>query len=517
MWLLLVLTAFFAIVSIGMRSYLVMHLPLGPWIGPIFEAVFLILLVPIISKKWFQDHAIITLAAASIGGMIGLSLGMTLPSFYFLYRTDFLAWLAQPLWFMSTISLFVFCAGLLSFLIAYVIKDHLILDAKLPFPMSKLIYDMISVGYYTHMHKLIWIGIAISSLWNGLIFFIKTSLIFNSISLMYLYMIPTIVSIGFFVGHITTISLFIGLIYRILGLEFLHKYYFVHIHTKEFLVMFCLGMLFVHIAYSVILVVFQKMWKDSKRAKIATMARWKAFLHNKLFLTKIVASFFVCGAILYCFGVSLNIQCFVFPVLILVGFNVARIVGEMGILDIDSFVWCVLLPLIYIFTAISLKNLALLALFICLCLGIVVNLVFSYKLAFLANISYQRILNYQIFGFFIAVFSSGIFMWYQAQYFDEQSLQIFALNAQTLNNLMQLGTFNYQVFMCGIIAGLLVIFVKQPLLVVVGAMLMSPFVLMCLLVSGMLAYFVVHKEKLFPLWLGVYAAHAAWMMIWAVL
>jgi hypothetical protein len=139
--LLVFLSIFFSIVSTAMMSYLAMSTQLGPWVAPVFVVVCMVLAMPLTSKDWFKKYVIVTIAAGSIGGMVGTCLGLTWPAFYFLHERVFELSMKSPLTFASNVSMFVFCAGLPAFVAAYFFKDYLIVHRKLPFPMSKLIHD----------------------------------------------------------------------------------------------------------------------------------------------------------------------------------------------------------------------------------------------------------------------------------------------------------------------------------------------------------------------------------------
>lgn len=511
MWLLLCLTILFAGFSQAMMSFLVMHWSMGPWFGPIFVVVCMALVIPFISRKWFQEHAMVTIATGSIGGMVGLCLGMTIPAFYFLHKGEFLTWIMTPVWFAGVISLLVFCAGLLAFFITYLIKDHFIGDDQLPFPVAKLVYDIVSLEQYAPEHQLMWIGVGISTLWNSILFAFRFAL---QAFIMNLQIIPLLFSVGFMAGHLVTIPAIIGIINRLIALDILHAYFFEEIPSKEFLVMFCLGMLVVQILYSFFLFISWFLHRNDDVGTMRVLIRLKDRLLDNFFGGVVIV---LLSSILLCaLGVHVYELLFVFPVLILIALNVARIVGVIGIIDINGFVWCVLLPLLYC-SDISSLNVLLVATFVTLCLGMVIDLIFSYKLTRLAQISYSYVLRYQMIAFFVVVITSGIVMWYYAQAFTEQSLSLVASDAQDLDSLINFGVFNYKIFMSGMLSGLLVLFSRQSLLGVVGLTLMIPYHSMWLIIAGAISFLVVDRRKLYPLWFGVYAAHAFWMIVWAIL
>lgn len=511
MWLLLLLTTLFAGFSQAMMSYLVMHWSLGPWVGPIFVIVCMALAIPFVSREWFKDHAIVTIAAGSIGGMIGMSLAMTIPSFYFLYKAEFLTWLSNPVLFSGAISLLVFSAGSFAFLIMYLIKDHLVNRKSLSFPIAKLVYDIVSLDRYAPEHRLMWIGVSISTIWNCLLFAARFAL---QIFILKLQELPLLISIGFIAGHLITIPAIIGLMNRLFVISFLKTYFFVEIPEKEVLIMFCLGILTVQIFNAFFQFVLSLVYRGSDADMEQILSYLKVRLMDKFATVLIII--LVNGLIFYLLGLSIFQLAFLFMIVFLIGLNVAKIVGQIGIIGFDGFVWCILLPLLY-GTMISEINLLLVATFATVCLGMVIDLIFSYKLTQLSGVSDQRILKYQLIGFFVAAITSGAVMWYYAQSFDEQSLYLFAGDAQDLDALINYGLFNYKIFIFGILSGLVILFARQSLLSVVGMILMNPHVTIWLIITGSASFLVKDRQKLYPLWFGVYAMDTVLMILWAFL
>lgn len=508
MWLLLFLTTIFTLISQIMMSYLVLHSSIGPWVGPLLVVVCMTLLMPFISKKWFSDHAIITIAASSVGGMIGLCLGKTLPAFYFLQKTEFLMWLKNPVLFSAVISFFVLSAGGLGFLIVYLIKDHFINEERLLFPMSNLVHDIVSVEKYSDLHRFMWMGIAISSFWNGIIF-ITRSIVHGLLA--QIQMIPMLISIGFVAGHEITVPIVIGFLNRLLAIDLVHMYYFKYVQTTEFLIMFCLGMLSVTFVKTII-----QLLMNYGLIQLFDITAIKSRMLSPLFMIIGSVVTVMSGVLLYMCGVSGVQASIVFCIAIPIGINVAKVVGEIGIIDIDGFVWCILLPFLYGST-VSSMHLLVIIVFVTIFLGVIVDLIFSYKLTTLSSMPYPYVLRYQTVAFFIAIVTSGFMMWLYAQNFNEDSLQLFAFDAQTFEEIINFGKINYGVLSCGILSGLIVSFTNVPILAVVGATLMSPSTSVWLVLAGATSYIVSDHKKLYPLWFGIYAAGAVWMVILAIL
>lgn len=501
------LSIFFSFFSLCMMSYLAMNTLLGPWVAPVFVVVCMVIMISIIAKRWFQEHAVITIAAGSIGGMIGTCLGLTLPSFYLLFKDEFNIKLASPVLFSAGITLLVLSAGALAFLTVYFIKDHVIIERKFPFPMSQLVYDMVFMNSQKKSYWLLWLGIILSSVWNGVAMVGRTALQLYSAQL---NLIPMMISIGFVAGSKISVPLLIGLATRTGALEVVHDRFFSSMIPTEFLVMFCFGMLLPLILGAVVSV-----FSFHGMKKIIASRKLQLKLQSMHFIILACVVLVFSSLFLKIAEVSWQGQLYALPVLLVVCFYVAGIVGEIGVIEFDNFVWFVILPLVY-FASMSAQGILEIAMFSTLCIGIVVDLLFSYKLAQLANVSHQKILKYQLVGFFVAALCSGVVMLWYFKSFDLGKLQLFNPKAYELDDMINFGVYNYRVVLCGFLWGLVIRFMSKELLAVIGATLMAPSVSIWLIVASALSSLVYQREKLYPLWFGVYAAHSLWMTIRAI-
>lgn len=504
----LFVTMFFSMLSVGMMSYLAMNTLLGPWIAPLFVVVCMVLAIPFVSKRWFDDHAILSIAAGSIGGMVGTALGVTVPAFYFLHKEQFLALFDHPIFFALLISGFVFCAGTLAFSIAYYVKDHFIVEEKLPFPTSQLVYDVLSVEHYPQNSWLMLIGIGWASVWNIVTLFARAGLQAYTAQV---HMIPIILSIGFVAGHLIAVPICIGLLTRLSAVSFLQERYFSVIPQQEFLVTFCVGIILVLVSHG--------LWDALQKENVAKMKssrKLRLGLHNRNFLLQLGCALFVNVCLLSFCGVNLIAQCCAIPLIIIIGLNLARIVGETGMVTPDSFAWFVILPLVYSQIGVTSLSILMLATVATICFGMIVDLLFSYKLAQLADIPYHLILKYQQIGFIVAALCSGLIMWWYIHLFGLGSVELIAGKAQGLDKFITSGVYNYHIILCGFVWGLVIRMLCKELLVVIGAILMAPSITFWLLIAGALSYVVHKREKWFPLCFGVYAAHSLWILIRAV-
>lgn len=512
--LLVFLSIFFSVLSTAMMSYLAMSTQLGPWVAPIFVVVCMVLAMPLTSKNWFKKYVIVTIAAGSIGGMVGTCLGLTWPAFYFLHERAFELSIKSPLVFASSISLFIFCAGLPAFLTAYFFKNYLIVRRKLPFPMSKLIHDIVYIEDARSSQIMMAQGLLASSAWNVLLF---AQRVFLQQYLLSLHMIPMLISIGFVAGRFSTVSLLIGMVSRRLSL-YARNQYFISSPDKEFIVTFCSGV-FLALIISQVVSYFMKNKGNEYQAFtlsgfVSTVMR---LCNSKYSFFMLVGCLVVPMMFLKAWSVSWMAQAYLFLVLLLISYYVCVIVAKIGVIDLSVFVWLILLPLSYLYSGNQLTSVVCVSVFSMLCIGLVVDLLFSYKLAELSNISYERILRYQILGFAVAMMSSGFIVWWYLHNFTLGSFDLLAQSAQEFNVMIQFGTYDHSVVIVGFVFGLIIRLIVPEPLVVVGAMLMPTSVTFWLVFAGAFSYFIKNSQRFYPFWFGVYASHALWMMILALI
>ena len=512
--LLVVLSVFFSVLSAMMMSYLAMSTQLGPWVAPVFVVVCMVLAMPLTSKNWFKKYVIVTIAAGSMGGMVGMCLGLTWPAFYFLNQHSFNQSMKSPVLFASGVSMFVLCAGMLAFLATYFFKDYLIAQRHLPFPMSKLIHDVVYINDARASQFMMVQGIVASSAWN---MFLWAQRVLLSPYLLMMHMIPMLFSIGFVAGRLSSVSLLIGMLVRKFALYGIRNQYFLASSDKEFVVTFCSGMFLALISAQAFLYFVYNKGRVYQAFTLSnffeSVARLFRVSHIRFLL---VAAMVLPMVFLHTWHISWLAQGYLFLALLLVSYYVSVIVAKVGVIDLSVFVWVILLPLAYLASGNQLTGVIVVAVFSMLFVGLVVDLLFSYKLAELSRIAYKRILGYQMLGFFVAVTSSGFVIWWYAHNFQLGSVGLLAQSAQEFNVMIQFGTYDHRIVLLGFVFGLIMrLFVPEPL-VVVGSILMETGVTIWLVLAGAISYMVKKRERFYPFWFGVYSSHALWMMIWAL-
>ncbi len=500
--LMIFLAMFFSVFSTGMMGYLAMSTQLGPWVAPIFSVVLMTLIIPFFNAQWIKKHAIIIISSGSVGGMIGICLGFSLPSFYFMHRSLFEYWVAHTSHFFMIVAAFVLVSASYAFLITYILKDYFLVQTHPDFPMSKLIYDVIYIDKNKNARLMMFVGLLLSGLWNSLTFVSAFSL--SSYS-SFIHMIPLLSSVGFITGLHSAVPILIGLIIRVIILRAVHIYIPSNLTDHAFLITFCSGMLFSwFLAY--FYEFLNKKPLNTHRSFLLKMSSQKWFVLWCLVTVAIVLAFFAY------WDMNVLMMFLMFALLILLARYMIDIISVFGIIEIDTYVWFLLLMAIYFISATSLSIVAL-SLFSMISLGLVVNFMFSYKLADLSGIDYKVIVKYQLIAVISSACVAGFWFWYLNNIFGFGSFDLIANKAHELDAIVRYGKYNYKIFLAGF--GLTVFLRRftENVLTITGGVLMTPFVSATLIASGAVAHLIKDRQRLYPVCFGVYAGHMLWMVL----
>jgi hypothetical protein len=496
---------FFSVFSTGMMGYLAMSTQLGPWVAPIFSVVVMTLIIPFFNAQWIKKHAIIIITSGSVGGMIGICLGFSLPSFYFMHRSLFEYWVEHTNHFFMIVGAFVLVSASYAFLIAYVLRDYFLVKTHPDFPMSKLIYDVIYIDKNKNARLMMLLGLFGSGLWNALAFVPAFSL--SSYS-SFIHMTPLLSSVGFITALNSAVSILIGLIIRVIILRAVHIYIPSNLTDYAFLITFCSGMLFSwFVAY------FYDFLKEkplsAHKSFLFKMSSQKWFVFWCLGTAAIVLAFFAY------WNMNVFMMFLMFALLMLLARYMVDIISVFGIIEIDTYVWFLLLMAIYFIPATSLSIVAL-SIFSMICLGLVVNFMFSYKLADFSGIDYKVIIKYQLIAVISSACVAGFWFWYLNHVFGFGSFDLIANKTHELDAIIKYGKYNYKIFLAGF--GLTVFLRRftEHVLTITGGVLMSPYVSTALIASGAVAHLIKDRQRLYPVCFGVYAGHMLWMVLSAL-
>ena len=108
------------------------------------------------------------------------------------------------------------------------------------------------------------------------------------------------------------------------------------------------------------------------------------------------------------------------------------------------------------------------------------------------------------------------FLWF-GKLWGLGSFSFIAPKAHELDSVIRFGFYDLKVLLAGIGCGMAVLMITSELLVVIGAVLMAPFMSSALVIAGVGAQLVTKRERWYPMWFGVYAGHMLWLIVQAIL
>lgn len=507
--LMMAMSIFFSVMSTGMMSYLAMNTQLGPWVAPVFVVVCMVFVIPFIKSKWFYEHAVVAIASGSVGGMIGICLGLSFPSFYFLHKNLFESWLAEPIKLCAVIFCFVMSASLYALFLGYFLRHYFLHQPRAKFPMSQLVYDVIFVDKQEKSHHRMVAGVGVATFWNMLMLFGRSSL---AVYAPQLHMLPLLLSVGFVAGMVIALPVFVGFCIRLIVLDGVRTFTGSILSANSFLITFGTGMLLVALVRMIILAWQNRKSEEVRERNLYWRKKIKDYDVVKWYALIIVFIF----ALIHFFGGSLLVSLYTLIAIAWLSKYMVQIISRVGIIEIDSYAWFVILPLVYMIAPTSDVVIAI-AVFATLCLGLIIDFMFSYKLADLANVSYHKIVRYQLIASFCASISAGLFFIWFCKTWGLASFAFIAPKAHELDSVINFGYFDFKVLIAGILCGSAVLMITAELLTVIGAVLMTPFMSLTLVVAGVGAYLVKKRERWYPVWFGVYAGHMLWLIVQAFL
>ena len=207
--------------------------------------------------------------ASSVGGVIAMGIGFTLPMLYFLDPTQFNDWLATPAYFCAIIASACLTAGGLGICLARSYAHKLIEQEKLAFPVSGLIYKTITSQSQTKQAKSMFTGffsaVTLTVLRDGVLWFpgiikrtwyVVPSMFGKDLAFS---IWPMVWSMGFIAGMGIVFRLLIGFLSRYFVLYPLnyHSQYlpfaaFAPLQDCRFAMAFCSGFVLTGIVFAVL-------------------------------------------------------------------------------------------------------------------------------------------------------------------------------------------------------------------------------------------------------------------------
>lgn len=493
-----------SVFSMVMMGYLAMTTDLGPWIAPIFTVVVMIFMRSLFKEEKISKNMIAVITSSSLSGMIGMCLGLSLPSFFFIKQKTFKVLLKNPWEFSVVVGLFVIAASLYAFLLGYILHHYFLVESNRKFPMSRLVYDVLYNEKPSRVRFFTLVGVVVSFVINQMI---KLSSFLSFGKLVHFNMYPLLASIGFITGERVAVPALIGLVTRVITFRLIHIYIPSQMTDRSLVITFCIGMILAWFLLNMNTLFLKKTdgyWKTHNFLLRTFKQRW--------FLLWLLVVVIVNALLLSYWELSVFFVLPILMMLMLLALYSIDILSVLGVVDIATYILFVIFGMIY-FIPTSFMTMIAVSVMATLCLGIVVDLMFSYKLAALARVDYKFVTKYQLIGVATSVICSGIFFWLMSSVFSLQPYSELAHKTYQIEEIFKFSEYNPHILLLGVMYGFILKYLRGDLLAIVGGVLIQPEVSAILVVSGAFANMIKNREKIYPVFLGIYAGHMLWLLL----
>lgn len=543
----------FSILSAAIISYISMATMVGPWIAPTLVLISGFLLKfrkKKVEKGYLEQELGIIQSIGSAGGAIGMALGFSLPTLYFLDSKQFSLLLASPIDFSILIGALCISAGGLGIWFAKILRKKIINDNSFPFPVSNLIYNAITSQTQDKESKLMIFGLSITAifcflrdgiLWiSGLlprVFYLLPSIFGRELAIP-LFLAPSYLAIGFSSGMMVALPLLLGLLSRYLIIypinfhaNYLPWHLFQPINSQEFTLAFCSGLVFAELAYglrsypNILLLKLRNLMStsflknDSIKSKnqpgmlnLSILAEGGRKTLPFLFDLELIFVILSSVAFLSYFKFSLISQAFMIGTLLMATYQTCVLSAKSGLLPFGRFSTFIMIPMMLMFK-VDYLQITLLCTFVSICVCVASDLLFDYKVGELCKIKESTIHRYQWIGLIISSLFIGAILWLFFTNFQLGSPELCAQRGLSRALLIQINSFNYTVLLIGFVFGLFIMRFKVSSALMMGGILMPNSVSIGLIFGGMLTKLFKNPKKWIPFWSGAFAFECGWILI----
>jgi uncharacterized oligopeptide transporter (OPT) family protein len=553
-FLTIILGVSFVAVSSLILAYVSMVTMIGPWIAPslvLVASLFLKLRVLKLNSEEKTNILALSQSIGSVGGIVGVAIGFSLPTLYFLDPLLFNTLLSHPLYFCSLIGIACIAAGSLGMYLARVMSEKLINQEKLAFPVSKLIHKMIASQAQGKEVKNMVMGFSLSSVFcfvrDGIgtikgflpkVVFLFQGLAGKEIALA-LFQGPTLWAVGFTTGAMITVPLLVGMLSKYLVLypinmhsTFLPVSLFAPLTAEHFSMAFCSGLVLAEALLGLPDTII-KTWRAYSmpqwlRSRLANMFS-SGFVPSETlkpqdpsFLYKVQAylaqNWDLCFALLTSVALftfldfSLPAQCFVLVGTVIAAQQLSIMGAKAGLIPFGRFATFVMVPAMLLFPLNNMQ-LTLLVMFVNIAAAVASDLLFDYKVGALCSIKLKRIYNAQWVGLIATSLCMGFFLWLLFTNFQLGSPELFAQRGKTRALMVQATHFNMWVLLLGLLYGSFLSRIKVSPALVLGGILMNNSISIGLIMGGLCSKLFKQPEEKFTFWSGVFAAESLWILL----
>jgi uncharacterized oligopeptide transporter (OPT) family protein len=529
--------AFFAILATAILSYISIATMVGPWIAPaivLVSSAFLRLRKKQKSRGETDKELALIQTIGSVGGIVGMALGFSLPTLYFLNPELFNNLLKTPFYFCSIITFVCVAAGGFGIWLARCFAYRFIETKQLSFPVSQLIYRIITAQTHEKQTKSTFWGFGLSFV----VGFLRDGLFrFEGILLKSYEILPTIFknelsislspmlwAIGFIVGIKNIFPLFIGMLSKYFILypinkhaEFLPFSFFSPFSFDVFVTAFCSGLVLSELVFHLVKIskkivcCSSQSWHEFSSMLRAAVSTKKYFLFLKNISLELIIALLLSSGFLFYFKFTFVSQLLLMTLIVIATYQIGYLGGQIGLVTFGRFATFVMIPMMLLFK-LDFVQVTFLCVFFNVCAGVASDLLFDYKVGQLCEIDFKVIRKYQWIGLIVASLCVGFFLWILFTNFQLGSSELFAQRGRDRALLIQSLNFDFRVVFIGVVYGLFLKKFKISPTMVFGGILMPSNLSIALLLGAILSAFVKDPEEKIPFCSGIFAGESIWVI-----
>lgn len=536
-------------------AYVSMVSMLGPWLAPTIALIGNFITRRLYLKR--SDHAIeyqvaALQAIAAGGGTIAIGVGFALPMLYFLDSAQFIQLLAQPLYFFLVIGFITLCAGSLGIFLGWIFAAPLIGQQKLPFPSSRLTFNVIHSAGNSNQTKTLALGFTLTSIicmmrdgiWRFTGIIPKSIFISNILGCELAFSLsPMLAAVGFSAGVRIVLPLMIGFLSKpILTLlipPIIQFFWTTSAITPSAILMgFCSGLILSELVvgvystgvftktYNLIKTIFSSCMKSSKCDAFLKNLIWGCHPREggdprKLFIpfTQQNKSTVLCGAtvglcslaLLTAAGFSLFAALSFLLLTSIATYHICVISGHIGMVQFGRFSTFIMIPMLLIFPLLP-QHLTLICIFFHICAASASDYLFDYNIFHIGRYPKRHLVAYQLLGLVITSLSIGVIFWLLFTHFELGSPDLFGQRGRTKALLIQTLSFDYFTLVFGFFYGFLLKKFRISPAMTLGGLLMPASLLWSLVVGGLISAIPSKKERYAPFCAGVLTSESMWVI-----
>jgi hypothetical protein len=550
----------FAVLSAAILSYVSMATMVGPWIAPAIVLASSIILKFRRTKstqgQMNKELAIIQ-TIGSVGGIVGVGIGFTLPTLYFLDSALFNNLLSNPFHFIIFIAFLCIAAGGFGIWLARLLANKFIIKDDLSFPVSHLIHKMITSQSQTKQAKSMFYGFSvswvISFLRDGILkfqgilpksFYVFPSIFGKNIGIT---IMPMLWAIGFITGIKIVLPLFIGLLSKYLVLWPINNHslhlpikLFNPLSNNDFVTAFASGLVVCELILGLLKYpniiwnktknfsgfnYLKKFFFKSLDLHSDRLSRVKKpvalyrgvkngfkLLLNLEFIFVLVVSLFFLTYLKFSFISQILLLIFI----VLATYQISFLAAKLGLVTFGRFATFIMIPMMMLFKLNALQ-ITMICVFFNVCAAAASDLLFDYKVGQLCSVNFKKIHRYQWLGLIVTSFTIGIFLWLLFTHFQVGSPDLFAQRGKSRALLIQSLSFDWKVVLLGFFYGVILKKLKVSPTMVFGGILMPNNLTIGLAIGAVTSYFTKKTQEKFPFWSGVFAGESIWILFFILM